>query len=369
MGLVAAGILVDADRRPVAAGVEGVGGEAGGASAKKRPGTAGGRGKGASPGPEPAAAALPSVVMWGHSPKEVGDLMQARKSDRLPGFRLPDAVRVAIKDQDALAGADLIICAIPVQFVRQVFERLRPHVPAGVPVISVSKGIENSTLLRPTQVVAEALRDDPDKPGRPLGVLSGPTIAAELARCLPATMVAASDDEGVRARVQRLFTTRWLRVYSSPDTLGVELAGATKNVVAIAAGILDGLQAGCNAKSALLGRGLAEITRLGTAMGASAETFNGIAGVGDLATTCFSPEGRNRRLGEELGKGKKLDELLRSSRSVIEGVATTRSVVDLARKYKVEMPITRAVFAVLFEGLDPIEAIGMLMTREMKPGE
>lgn len=308
----------------------------------------------------------PDVVMWGHNPQEVGDLMQSGRTDRLPGFKLHEDVRLCLKDQDLFKGVSTIICAVPVQFMRSVFERLRPHVPKGVPVISVSKGIENVTLLRPTQVIAASLNDDPDKPARPLATLSGPTIAGELARCLPATMVAASDDDELRLRVQQLFTTRWLRIYPSADLLGVELAGATKNVIAIAAGVLDGLQAGNNAKSALLGRGLVEIARLATAMGASPETFYDVAGVGDLATTCFSPEGRNRSLGEALGRGKSLDSILRSSRFVIEGVATTRSVMDLARKYKVDMPITQAVHAVLFDGLDPIEGIGMLMTREMK---
>ncbi|MBL8757790.1 MAG: NAD(P)-dependent glycerol-3-phosphate dehydrogenase [Phycisphaerae bacterium] len=308
----------------------------------------------------------PNVVMWGHSPQEVGDLTQSRRSPRLPGFTLPQDVRVAMTDADALEGTTLVVSAIPVQFTRGVFERLRGLIPPGVPVLSVAKGIENGTLLRPTQLIAEALADDPDKPARPLGCLSGPTIAAELARCLPATMVAASDDEKLRRDVQTLFATRWLRIYTHADLLGVELAGAIKNVIAIAAGLLDGLHAGNNAKSALLARGLAEISRLGAAMGASPDTFFGVAGVGDLATSCFSPEGRNRSLGEALGRGEKLEAALARSRHVVEGVATTRSVVDLARKYRVEMPITQAVHAILFDGLDPIEAIGKLMTREMK---
>lgn len=304
--------------------------------------------------------------MWGHAASEAAMLMQSRRSDRLPGLVLPEGVRVAMKDADALADAELVICAIPVQYLRGVIDRLRPYLPPKTPIVSVSKGIENGTLLRPTQVIAEALRDDPDRPARALGALSGPTIAPELARCLPATMVAASEDEALRRQVQAAFSTRWLRIYTSSDLVGVEIAGATKNVIAIAAGILDGLQAGFNAKSALLARGLAEIARLGTAMGASQETFFGVAGVGDLATTCFSPEGRNRTLGEALGKGRPLDEAVAESRHVVEGVATTRSVVDLARKYKVEMPIVLAVHAVLFEGLDPIDAIGMLMTRQAK---
>jgi glycerol-3-phosphate dehydrogenase (NAD(P)+) len=304
--------------------------------------------------------------MWAHSAEESGDLTQTRRSARLPGFELPPDVRVAMSDEDALAGTTLIVSAIPVQFTRGVFERLRPHIPARVPVVSVAKGIENTTLYRPTQVIAEALADNPDNAARPVGCLSGPTIAPELARCLPATMIAASDDEPLRKHVQELFGTRWLRIYTNADLVGVELAGAMKNVIAIAAGLLDGLHAGYNAKSALLSRGLAEITRLGTAMGATAETFFGVAGVGDLATSCFSPEGRNRTLGEALGRGKKLPDALARTRHVVEGVATTRSVMDLARKYRVEMPIVAAVHAILFEELDPIEAIGKLMTREMK---
>jgi glycerol-3-phosphate dehydrogenase (NAD(P)+) len=306
------------------------------------------------------------VVLWGHSPDESGRVAQARTSPRLPGFTLAERVRVALTDADALARAELIVSAIPVQFIREVWTRLRPHVPAGTPIVSVAKGIENGTLLRPTQVIAETLADDPDSRPRPLGVLSGPTIAPELARCLPATMTAASDDPEFAVRLQGLFSTSWLRIYTNPDVLGVELAGATKNVIAIAAGILDGLSAGYNAKSALLARGLAEISRLGAAMGASSETFFGIAGVGDLATTCFSPEGRNRSCGEALGRGQRLEDFLKATRSVVEGVATTRSVMALAAKFRVDMPITAAVHAVLFEGLDPLAAITRLMNRELK---
>jgi glycerol-3-phosphate dehydrogenase (NAD(P)+) len=200
------------------------------------------------------------------------------------------------------------------------------------------------------------------------GGLSGPTIAAELARCLPATMIAASDDASFSQRMQQIFSTSWLRTYTHSDVLGVEVAGAVKNVIAIAAGVLDGLNAGYNAKSALLARGLAEIARLGGAMGASRETFFGIAGAGDLATSCFSPEGRNRTCGEALGKGEPLDGYLARTThrggSVVEGVATTRSVMELAKKYRVDMPITAAVHAVLFEGVDPLNAIGKLMSRD-----
>ncbi|MFN0010361.1 MAG: NAD(P)H-dependent glycerol-3-phosphate dehydrogenase [Phycisphaerales bacterium] len=314
----------------------------------------------------PPATPRANVRLWGHSPDEAGALMQTRASPRLPGFTLAPHVRIAVKDSDALEGADLIVSAVPVQFSRQVWERLRRHVPPTCPIVSVAKGIENTTLLRPTQIIAQALGGDAGEPARALACLSGPTIAAELAKCLPATMVAASDDAALAKRIQGLFTTRWLRIYTHHDLVGVEIAGAIKNVIAIAAGVLDGLHAGNNAKSALLARGLAEIARLGAAMGASPDTFFGVTGVGDLATSCFSPEGRNRSLGEALGRGQTLEQALRASRHVVEGVATTRSVADLARKHKVEMPITAAVYAILFDGLDPIEAIGTLMTRSPK---
>lgn len=306
------------------------------------------------------------VALWCHDAAEAVLLSERRVSHRLPGFRLPESVMVTGDAARALAGADLIVTATPTQYLRTVLESLRSHVPRDAGVVSVAKGIENGTLRRPSQVIAEALRDDPDGKPRPIAALSGPTIAAELARRLPATMVVASDDADFAALVQRLFTSGWMRIYTNPDMLGVELAGATKNVIAIAAGILDGLQAGHNAKSALLARGLAEITRLGVAMGARAETFFGVAGVGDLATSCFSPEGRNRSLGEALGRGESLDAYLARTRSVVEGVATTRSVVDLARKHRVDLPIAAAVHAVLFEGMDPIRGITALMSREPK---
>lgn len=310
------------------------------------------------------------VRMWGHSSDEAGRISQTRRSPRLPGFVLPDEVDVVLKDAPALEGSSLIFSAIPVQYIRDTWNRLAPHVPPQVGVVSVAKGIETTTLLRPTQIIAEVLRerkrDDPDGKPRRIGCLSGPTIAAELARCLPAAMIAASDDLSLSRDVQRLIGNSWMRVYSHTDVLGVELAGAVKNIIAIAAGIVDGLQAGNNAKSALLARGLSEIARLGQAMGASHDTFFGIAGVGDLATTCFSPEGRNRSCGEALGRGQRLDDYLANSPFVVEGVMTAKSVMALAQKYRVEMPITSAVHAVLFEGMDPIEAIGRLMAREQK---
>ena len=319
-------------------------------------------------GDGPAGHTVPEVgriAIWGHDLDEQHRLAQVRRSKLLEGFSLPDRVGVALSDEQALAGAGLIVCAIPVQHIREAFTRLKPHVPDGAGVVSTAKGIEQGTLLRPTEIIAEVL--DGGGGDRPLAALSGPTIAAELARGLPATMIAASQDDHFARLVQQWFSASYLRIYTSTDLVGVELAGAIKNVIAIAAGILDGLQAGYNAKSALLARGLAEIARLGTAMGASADTFFGVAGVGDLATTCFSPLGRNRACGEALGKGRTLQQHMDATVHVVEGVATTKAAMELADCHGVEMPICQAVHAVLFEGLDPVDAIGMLMSRPQKP--
>ncbi len=280
---------------------------------------------------------------------------------------MPEKVEVNLKLASAVQGAWLVVSAIPVQFVRGVWLQVRPLIGPDVAVLSVAKGIEASSLQRVSEVIADTLMDGADAKPRSIGCLSGPTIAPELARCLPAAMIAASEDEAFAKRVQGLFTTSWLRVYTNTDLIGVELAGAVKNVVAIAAGIVDGLGAGNNAKSALLARGLAEITRLGVAMGASRETFFGIAGVGDLATSCFSREGRNRSCGEALGRGVALTDYLASTPFVVEGVATCKAVVGLAKLHAVEMPICEAVHSVLFDGVDPIEAIGRLMNRDTKP--
>ena len=316
------------------------------------------------------------VTMWGAFEESIERLMQDREQRRLlPGVKVPAGVRLTANDADCFAGATMVVSAIPSQYARGVWQRLRPRVPKNVPIISVSKGIENGTLLRPTQVVADVLGGKSAAGGAdagpqcdwPLAALSGPNIAAELARYLPGTAVTACRDHSVAQRTQSAFSTQWFRVYTNDDVVGVELAGATKNVVAIAAGILDGLAAGNNAKSALVTRGLVEITRLGVAMGAKAETFGGLAGLGDLITTCVSPEGRNRTVGERIGKGQKLSDVLAKMDSVAEGVPTTRSVMELARNYHVEMPITEAVHAVLFEDLDVLRALSRLMTRDPKP--
>jgi len=256
--------------------------------------------------------------------------------------------------------------------MRGVWTRLADHVPGSVPIVSVAKGIENDTLLRPTQILAEVLgksRGPDDELGAMrLAVLSGPTIADELARKLPATACVACEDQGLAERIQYTFSdgVPWLRVYTNTDTLGVELAGAMKNVIAIAAGLVDGTGLGDNAKAALLTRGLTEITRLGDAMGAAPQTFAGLAGLGDLVTTCISPTGRNRSFGERVGKGMAVDEARDATESVVEGIATCESVVALADRYDIEMPITRAIYEIIFKNKPVKQAVAELMHRELK---
>jgi glycerol-3-phosphate dehydrogenase (NAD(P)+) len=302
------------------------------------------------------------VTLWGVFEESINRLLQNRENQRLlPGIKLPRSVRLTANDAECFGGCTLILSAVPTQYMRSVWRRLESHVPVGIPIVSVAKGIENQTLLRPTEIIRDVVGR------RSLAALSGPNIAAELARYLPATAVAAAEDEQLARRVQDVFSTQWFRVYTNGDVIGTELAGATKNIIAIAAGILDGLAAGNNAKAALVTRGLVEITRLGVAMGAQESTFQGLAGLGDLITTCVSPEGRNRTVGEQIGKGRRLAEILGSMDSVAEGVPTTKSVRELSLRYKVEMPITEAVHAVLFEGMDVIRALTTLMTRDAKP--
>jgi len=295
------------------------------------------------------------------------DRMRATgRNDRyLPGAELPAGLEITAEAAEAFVGADLALSAVPTQFVRGVWQRLAPHCPDGLPVCSATKGIENDTLLRPSQIIAEVLAGSPDA-DRPLAAISGPNIAHELVRELPATVVAAAKDEALAADVQRLFTTPYLRVYTNSDIVGVEIAAATKNIIAIAAGILDGIKAGDNAKAALITRGLVEITRLGVALGGRAETFSGLAGLGDLVTTCISPHGRNRSFGDAVGRGRNPQDVLAETDSVVEGVATARSVLALAARHGVEMPIVEAVHAVIFEARPPADAVAMLMSRRPK---
>ncbi|MEE2719497.1 MAG: NAD(P)H-dependent glycerol-3-phosphate dehydrogenase [Planctomycetota bacterium] len=310
-----------------------------------------------------------SVSMWGPR-KEIVERLDRDRAlpERLADFRLPDAVRTTADPARALAGATVAVNAIPTQFIRPVWTELLPHGPCGLPLVSTAKGIERGTLLRPTEVLDELARSITGTASE-LAVLSGPTIATELAARLPAALIAASDNAGLARTVQDLLNVPWIRTYTLDDPVGVEIAGATKNVIALAAGMLDGLEVGDNAKSMLLSRGLAEISRLGESLGARLETFFGIAGVGDLATTCFSPFGRNRTCGEAIGRGESLEDYMDRTDSVVEGVASTRAVSSLAEREGVDMPITRAVGAILFGGMSPRDAIDRLMDRQLKSEE
>ena len=302
------------------------------------------------------------VQLWGAFPDNVADMAQHRQNRKyLPGFDLPKALRVSAKAQNVLPDSDLVISAVPCQYMRGVWTKLACLLPAGAPIISLTKGIENGTLERPSEILAKLTGSE-----RSLAALSGPTIAVELANHLPATAVVASTDADLAHIGQHIFTTEYFRLYTNADLLGVELAAATKNVIALAAGIIDGLGLGDNAKAALVTRGLVEITRLGLALDARPETFSGLAGLGDLVTTCISPLGRNRTVGEQIGKGRTLADILSGMSAVAEGVATTRSLTALAQRCHVDMPITAKVYSVLFEDQDPRQAISQLMTRAPK---
>ena len=281
----------------------------------------------------------------------------------LPDAIIPDSVHVTHDLAEAIHGATIWLIATPSQTVRQVAKDLDSYLTPDVVVVSVAKGIENGTLLTTSCVLHDAFSDLPrDR----IAVLYGPSHAEEVASECPTTVVAASTNRETAKRVQRTFMTCHLRVYVNHDMRGVEIAGSVKNVLAIAAGISDGVGFGDNAKAAILTRGLAEIKRLGVAMGADPSTFAGLAGIGDMVVTCMSTLSRNRNLGYELGKGKSLERVQSEMTMVAEGVRTTASVVELAKKYEVEMPITEAVYRILFENEPPREAVSTLMMRTAK---
>ena len=307
-----------------------------------------------------------TVRLWSPFPESARRLASTRENERsIPGHPLPENVQVTSEEAEAFAGAGLAVSTVIVQFKRAAWERLSPHCPDDLPICSVAKGIENRTLLRPTQIIREVLDGKSDSP-RPVAALSGPCIAPEVLRKLPATVTVASEHARVARCVQEAFRRPYFRVYTNSDLVGTELAAATKNVIAIAAGVLDGLACGDNAKAALITRGLSEITRLGVAAGAKAETFAGLAGVGDLVTTCISPLGRNRSFGERIGCGLSVADAEAAIHGTVEGLSTTASVVELAAELHVEMPITSAVHDVLFGGKSPADAIAELMARPLK---
>ena len=302
--------------------------------------------------------------MWGYDREQLMQTARDRENKKfLPGYNLPKSLEFEPDDEKIMADSDLIISAVPCQFIRSVWTRLKKYAPENVPIVSVAKGIENNTLLRPSQIIEEVLELSDNSR---LAVLSGPTIADELARKLCATACIAGTNEKLIKKLQTIFSTTWFRIYTNTDIVGVELAGAMKNVIAIAAGIIDGTKSGDNCKAALLTRGLAEIMRLGTACGAKNETFTGLTGLGDLVTTCISPTGRNRSFGEKIGKGQTVEQAQKSTDSVVEGIATCESVTALAKRKDVEMPITQAIYEILFQNKPVEQAIFELMNRKLK---
>jgi glycerol-3-phosphate dehydrogenase (NAD(P)+) len=302
------------------------------------------------------------VSIWGAFSEYVSIVEKTRENIKfLPGVKIPKEIEITDSLGRALKGRDLVVLAVPSQFMRGVLKKLKCEDLSGKRFVSVTKGIENSTLKRMSEVITECLG------AQKLAVMSGPTIALEVANLSPTTAVVASHDAELAKDAQEAFLTDRFRVYTSDDIPGLELGGALKNVVAIAAGVLDGLGFGTNAKAALLTRGLVEIVRLGVASGARRETFYGLSGLGDLTTTCVSQYSRNRWLGEEIGRGKKLKDILKETDMVIEGVATAKAAYDLAKKRGVEMPIATEIYRVLYEGKDPRKALNELMTRSAKP--
>ena len=305
------------------------------------------------------------VRLWALESEVVEQINQHHENrSYLAGVTLPDMIEATGDLAYAVGGAEMVVSVAPSQFVGRVMEKAAPYLRDDALVVSASKGVETSTVRRMDEVLATILTP---RQMEELTVLSGPSFAVEVAREMPTAVVAASRSQPARLRVQELFQTDYFRVYTNPDVIGVELGGALKNVVAIAAGAAAGLGFGHNTGAALITRGLAEMTRLGVALGADRHTFAGLAGMGDLVLTCTSDLSRNRTVGFRLGKGETLEEILGPMTAVAEGVKTTQAVNDLANRMGVEMPIAHEVNAILAEGREPMEALKNLMLRDPKP--
>jgi len=308
------------------------------------------------------AAGGHEVRGWARDPVQRDALRMRRENQKyLPGFKFPDLLHVVDSVRDAASGADWVVLAVPSHAVRSMAARLRDEAP-GLPVVNLAKGLEERTHRRMLEVIAEELGAD-----RPAASLVGPSHAEEVALDHPTAVVATSWDAVFAVAVQEAFTDAVFRVYTNPDTVGVEVAVALKNVIALAAGISAGLGYGDNSLGSLITRGLAEMTRLGKKLGGRPETFFGLAGVGDLVTTCASKHSRNRRLGESIGQGRPVAEAMAAMTMVVEGVRTTAAAWELAQEHGVEMPIVEQVHAVLFGGTGPREALRDLMAREPRP--
>jgi glycerol-3-phosphate dehydrogenase (NAD(P)+) len=304
------------------------------------------------------------VTLWEFFEEKERDLRKDRENRRyLPGFPFPPNLKTTPSLDEATEGKDMIVFSVPSHTIRSVAEKITFDESRTPVIVSVVKGIEKDTLKRMSEVIEENL---PDRFRGRVVALSGPSIANEVINRIPTTVVAANEDLALCEQVQEFFSTSYFRVYSNHDIIGVELGGAVKNVIVIAAGICDGMGLGENTKAALLTRGLAEIKRLGLRMGAKEETFAGLSGIGDLITTAFSAHSRNRHVGEELGRGKKLEKILGEMVMVAEGVKTTESIMQLARRFSVDMPISTEVYNVLFENKKPEQGVYDLMTRELK---
>ncbi len=302
-----------------------------------------------------------SVDLWVYEP----DLLQLLLSRRenlffLPGVPLSPKIRFTHSLAEAVSGKTVLVSVVPSHAVREVFRAARPDIPRDVLIISATKGVEDETFLTMSQVLTEVLGG---APAGGIAALSGPSFAVEVSRGVPTAVSAAGNIPEAARKTQELFTRPYFRIYTNPDLMGVELGGAVKNVIAIAAGVSDGLGFGHSSRAALLTRGLAEMTRLGQKLGAAPETFAGLSGLGDLTLTCTGDLSRNRRVGLALGKGRPLGEILQEMKMVAEGIRTTRAVRDLARKLTVEMPITEKMYEILFEGKDPRLTVEELMSR------
>ena len=307
-------------------------------------------------------AARVETVLWARRP-ELAAAIEAghRNPDYLPDLPLPPGLRATSSLEDALGGADVVVMAVPSHGFRTVLSAGRAHLGAAAPVVSLTKGVEQGTLRRMTEVVEEVA------PGQPCAVLTGPNLVDEVVAGHPTASVVATADETLATELQSLFTTGAFRVYTNRDVVGCELGGALKNVMAIACGIADGMGFGDNTRAALVTRGLAELARLGVALGGDPLTFSGLTGMGDLVATCTSRHSRNRWVGEQLSRGHSLAEIVGGTRMVAEGVRTSSAVVELAAKAGVEMPIADQVVAVLEQGKPPAEVVPCLMQRVSKP--
>ncbi len=305
-----------------------------------------------------------ALDLWAFEPEVRDQILQERENKVfLPGFTLSENIRPSNDLAETVSGKDMIVLVTPSHVTRQTAARMADHVSEDAVVVTASKGIENQTHLTMSGVVKAAIPGISDDR---LAVLSGPSFAKEVAARVPTVVTAASRNPNTAALVQQVFATPYFRVYANNDVIGVELGGSLKNVIAIAAGIIDGLGLGLNTRAALITRGLAEIRRLGARMGADPRTFAGAAGIGDLVLTCTGTLSRNHTVGKKIGAGQKLSEILSEMRMVAEGVKTAKSVYNLSRKLNVEMPISHETYRILYEDLPPKEAIHRLMTRDLK---